>query len=95
MPSPDRNLPSARARTLRRFLSEGEVSELTGNLQISLFVDQQILRFQVPMKDTMGMAVVQTLDELECEFLTVSSCSNLARMEHLSSKIDWTWLHLP
>lgn len=40
-----------------------------GKLEVSLRVDQQVLRFEVSVKDTMRMAVVQPLYELIREFL--------------------------
>lgn len=43
-------------------------TEIT-NLEITRLVDQQILRFEVSMEDTVAVAVVETFDELVREFL--------------------------
>lgn len=43
-------------------------TEIT-NLEITSFVDQQILRFEIPVKDTAAVAKVETFDELVREFL--------------------------
>lgn len=48
---------------------------LTGYLQVPSFVNEQILRFQISVQDTVGMAEVQAFDELICEFLDVSAGS--------------------
>lgn len=42
---------------------------LTSQLEISLFINQQVLRLQVSVKNTVSVAVVKTLDELIGEFL--------------------------
>lgn len=36
-------------------------------LQVSLFVDEQVLGFQISMEDSVGVAVVQSFDELKSE----------------------------
>lgn len=43
-------------------------TEIT-NLEITSFVDQQILRFEISVKDTAAVAKVETFDELVREFL--------------------------
>jgi hypothetical protein len=47
-------------------------NKLTSNLQITSLVDEQVLRLEVTMQDTVGVAVVETFDELVGEFLAVS-----------------------
>lgn len=44
-------------------------TEIT-NLEITSFVDQQILRFEISVKDTAAVAKVKTFDELVREFLS-------------------------
>lgn len=40
-----------------------------GQLQVALLVDQQILRFEIAMQNSMGVAEVNASDELVSEFL--------------------------
>ena len=42
---------------------------LTCDLEISLLVDKKVLRLQVSMQDSVGVAVIQAFDQLEGEFL--------------------------
>lgn len=57
----DQNLPSG--------LYSGESRKLTGNLQVTLFVDQQVLRFKISVEYTMRVTIIKTFDELVSEFL--------------------------
>jgi hypothetical protein len=40
-----------------------------GNLEVCIVIDQQVLRFQVPMDNTLCMAENQTRAQLPCKFL--------------------------
>jgi len=45
--------------------SETEICEL----EVTVLVDEQVLRFEISMEDSMSVAVVESLDELEGEAL--------------------------
>jgi len=45
--------------------SQTEISQL----QVALLVDEQVLRLQVTMQDTVGVAVARALEKLQSEFL--------------------------
>ena len=45
--------------------SETEICEL----EVTVLVDEQVLRFEISMKDSMSVTVVESLDELEGEAL--------------------------
>lgn len=49
--------------------TEGTSKTKVSQLQVSLFVDQEILRFEITMENSVRMAEVKTLDELVGEFL--------------------------
>jgi hypothetical protein len=40
-----------------------------GQLQVALLVDEQVLRLQVTVQDTVGVAVARALEKLQSEFL--------------------------
>jgi hypothetical protein len=79
MPARDRNLPASARGAERK-----PCSTLTADLQVSRFVNKQVLGFEVPVEDAVGVAVVQALDELIGEFLLFQRRSyNLSLDPHL------------
>ena len=45
-----------------------------GQLEIVIFVDEKVLRFEVSMQDSVGMAVQEAGGQLLCEFLQDRVC---------------------
>jgi hypothetical protein len=79
-----RGIPKARAKpksarcVSQSYMNSCEIA-LTSNLEVTLLVDEQVLGFEIAMKNPMSVTVVETFDELEGEFLgaRVSSAAML------------------
>lgn len=41
----------------------------TGKLQVAFFIDEQVLRFEISVQDSVRVTIVQSFDELVGEFL--------------------------
>lgn len=44
-----------------------------GEFEVTGAIDEEILRFEVAVKDAMGVAVADALQELVCEFLDLGT----------------------
>lgn len=52
--------------------AEGTGQAKVGELQVALFVDEEVLRLEVAVQDTVGVAVAHAIEKLEGEFLDLS-----------------------
>lgn len=49
--------------------AEGASKTEIADFEVAVFVDEKILRFEIAVKDSMGVAVAYTREQLVCELL--------------------------
>ena len=76
--------------------TKGSCKTKIGQLQVVTFIDKEILRLEVPMKDAMRMAVKQPRCELVSESLQKKDRTHVKSWikRHRKKEIDKDWTRL-